>query len=237
MIDINLYFSKVPSGIEDLLPKHKKAVTFLSYYSYYLAMDSDVNYDDFDYIAIDGNLVKNLYNFAHKYHRTIRMAMDMTSLAPLIFNYLIETDGSIYFIGSRQNEIEQFIKIIKASFTELQICGYRNGYFDSDLERKNVLEKIVISNPDVIIIGTGTPLQDKMAMELKTLGFKGTSYTCGGFIHQTQKNINYFPKIFDKLNIRLLWRLLNEKNIWKKIYPALFVFLYQYIKYLFSRRI
>jgi N-acetylglucosaminyldiphosphoundecaprenol N-acetyl-beta-D-mannosaminyltransferase len=232
MIDIDLYFSKIPHSIEDVMPGKNKLITCLNSYSYYVASKSDIKYEEFDYIATDGFLVQILYNLIHKNRKAIRISVDMTSLVPLIFNYAIAANCSIYFLGAKQHEIEQFYNIIKSSFPQLAISGYRNGYFNSMQERLDVLKEIVQIEPNIIFIGTGTPLQDQMALELKALGYEGTVYTCGGFIHQTQNNINYYPAIINKLNLRFLYRLFKEKGIWKRYYPYLFVFLYQYIRYI-----
>jgi N-acetylglucosaminyldiphosphoundecaprenol N-acetyl-beta-D-mannosaminyltransferase len=233
MISIDLYFSKVPHNIENVMPGHSKLITCLSYYSYYLAAKSNVKYEEFDYIAIDGILVVRLYNLIHKRQdKTRRISVDMTSLVPVIFNNLILNNKSVYFIGAQQDQVEEFCKIIHKSFQKLNIAGYRNGYFVSLEERLEALKSIIQIKPDVILIGTGTPLQDQMALELKMLGYDGTVYTCGGFIHQTQNNLNYFPTIIDKLNLRLLYRFLHEKNIWKKVFPSLFIFIYHYFRYI-----
>jgi N-acetylglucosaminyldiphosphoundecaprenol N-acetyl-beta-D-mannosaminyltransferase len=230
VINIDLYFSKVPHDINEVMPGKKKTITCLSYYSYYLAYNSDVRYVEFDYIAIDGILVKKLYNLIHK-NKTMRISTDMTSLVPLIIDYAITNDSSIYFLGAKQKEIERFVKTIKQSFPKLNIAGYRNGYFSSIQERLEFLREIKREKADIVFIGTGAPLQDKMSLELKSIGFEGTVYTCGGFIHQTQTDINYYPSLINKLNLRLLYRIFNERNVIKKIFPAIFVFLYHYCKY------
>ena len=212
-------------------------ITCLSYYSYCLATKSNINYEEFNYIAIDGILVVRLYNLIHKRQdKTKRISIDMTSLVPVLFNHLILNNKSIYFIGARQDHVECFYKIIHGSFQKLNIAGYRNGYFVSPEERLEALKSIIQIKPDVILIGTGTPLQDQMALELKMLHYDGTVYTCGGFIHQTQNSLNYFPGIIDKLNLRLLYRFLHEKNMWNKIFPSFFIFIYHYFKYILKRK-
>jgi N-acetylglucosaminyldiphosphoundecaprenol N-acetyl-beta-D-mannosaminyltransferase len=234
MIDIASYFSKTPRSIDDVMPKSRRIVTCLNHYTYYLASQCEVQYDRFDYIAMDGILVQKLYNLLNGNKRTPRISVDMTSLVPKIFDYAIENNKSVYFLGARQYEAEQFIDIIKLYFPKLLISGYRNGYFDSVQERLEFFNEIVQLNPDIIFIGTGTPLQDRMSLELQSLGYTGSIYTCGGFIHQTQTNINYYPSFINKLNLRFLYRIFNEKNIYKRIFPsllALLVFLWQYFRY------
>ena len=235
MMDISIYFSKVPRCINDVMPGEKKYITCLSYYSYYLSLKANIDYNEFDYICIDGIFVQKLHNLVYRSHKTPRISVDMTSLVPLIFDYAINNNKSIYFLGAKEREVEQFVKIINLAFPKLIIAGYRNGYFDSVQERLNILKNIIEIKPAIIFIGTGAPLQDQIALELKHFGYEGTAYTCGGFIHQTQNSINYYPKIVDKLNLRLFYRFYKEKNILKKVFPSLFVFLYHYCKYLLRK--
>jgi N-acetylglucosaminyldiphosphoundecaprenol N-acetyl-beta-D-mannosaminyltransferase len=231
MIDIALYFSKTPRSIDDVMPKSGRIVTCLSYYSYYLASQSEIQYDRFDYIAIDGILVQKLHNLINRNQKTPRISVDMTSLVPKIFNYAIENNKSVYFLGAKQHEVKQFVNIIRAYFPKLFISGYRNGYFDSVQRRLEFFNEIVQLKPDIIFIGTGTPLQDRMSLELQSLGYTGSVYTCGGFIHQTRTNINYFPAFINKFNLRFLYRFFNEKNMFKKAFPSLPIFLWQYFRY------
>ena len=66
-------------------------------------------------------------------------------------------------IGSDIISNSKFVNHIKKRYPFIKIVYSRNGYFDSDFEKKNVIEKISQLKPEIIIIGMGTKYQDKFA--------------------------------------------------------------------------
>lgn len=209
--------------------------TFLNPYSYLLARNNPRLFEKYNSICIDGiALVKILKVF--KVANVQRKSFDMTSLAPIIFTDAIQTTKSIYFIGTKPGVIDLAIKNIRLLYPTLKIVGYRDGYFNNS--RENVLQNIVDINPDILICGMGTPLQEQFLVDLQDKGWKGRGYTCGGFLHQAANSIQYYPKWVDKYNLRWLYRIYDEPKLFKRYfweYPKfLIVFLYDYINYLIN---
>ena len=90
-------------------------------------------------------------------------------------------------------------------------------------------------NPDIVICGMGTPLQEHFLADLQKLGWGGIGYTCGGFLHQTARDIQYYPEWIDKYNIRWIYRIYDEPKLFKRYfweYPKFFVyFIYDFYQY------
>lgn len=209
-------------------------VTFLNPYSYLLARKNRDVFSQFDQIHIDGiALVKILKLFGLA--DVERKSFDMTSLAPIVFKDAIKTSRSIYFIGTEPGVIDLAVENIRSLYSELKIEGYRDGYFDGNSDRERTLKNIFELKPDIIICGMGTPLQEKFLLDLKKLGWEGIGYTCGGFLHQIAKKIDYYPKWIDKYHLRWVFRIYDEPKLFKRYfleYPKfLIVFLYDYINY------
>ena len=205
-----------------------RLVTFLNPYSYLYYRKNLSLFSQFDEINIDAiSLVLLLKFFGVK---TKRLSFDMTSLAPLVFNSCANDNQKIYFIGSSKGYITEFTKKIKQDFPNMNIIGYRNGYFKNSDERNLEIKKIVEKNPDIVVVGMGTPIQEEFLLSLKTYGWDGVGYSCGGFIHQTAKDINYYPNFLNKYNLRWLYRIYDEPKLFKRyflLYPksiALFMF-------------
>lgn len=189
---------------------HKKIYTCVNPYSYHIVRKNIDIYSQFDGIFVDGILMCIFLRIiAGKKIR--RLSFDMTSIANDLFQHASIHHQSIYFIGSSQDKIEQSIKVIANSFPDLNIIGFRNGYFNSLNDRQDSIENIRRINPDYLIIGMGSPLQEEFAMDLKKAGYKGIAFTCGGFLHQTSEGINYYPKWINKLNLRGFYRQYKEK--------------------------
>lgn len=217
---------------KESLKDNNYLTTFLNPYSYLLARKNPQLLEEFDSICIDGiALVKILKIFGLA--DVVRKSFDLTSLAPIVFNDAIQTSKSIYFIGTKPKVIDQAIENIQLLYPKLEIVGYRDGYFNNS--SKSVLQNILDIHPNIVVCGMGTPLQEQILVDLQNIGWTGTGYTCGGFLHQTADNIQYYPNWVNKYNIRWVYRIYDEPKLFKRYfweYPKfLMVFIYDYINY------
>ena len=110
------------------------------------------------------------------------------------------------------------------SYPNIHILGFKNGYFENEEAKKKACEEIISLNPNFVIIGMGTPRQEEFSLKLKNAGYKGISFTCGGFLHQTTNKMDYYPKWVNKMNLRAFYRLTHEKNMVQRLIYVLFHF-------------
>jgi len=214
--------------------KKKKLTTFLNPFSYVLVRSSGIRLDDFN-IEIDGGLlvqILNLFGISRK-----RKSFDMTSMAPIIFNNAIKNNKSVYFVGAKMNVIDLAIKNIQKEFPKLNVLGYHDGYI-SERKKVKILKDINNLNIDYVICGMGTPLQEQFLLSLQASGWSGKGYTCGGFLHQTASQINYYPYWINRLGLRAFYRMYDEPKLVKRYfidYPkAIVIIFYDLIKYRLS---
>lgn len=214
--------------------KNKKLTTFLNPFSYFLVRRDGISLDDFN-IEIDGGLlvqILNLFGISCK-----RKSFDMTSMAPIVFNNAIKNNKSVYFVGTRTDLIDLAIKNIQKEFPKLNILGYHDGYI-SERKKVKILKDINNLNIDYVICGMGTPLQEQFLLSLQASGWSGTGYTCGGFLHQTASQINYYPYWINRLGLRAFYRMYDEPKLVKRYfidYPkAIVIIFYDLIKYRLS---
>ncbi|MDM8240791.1 WecB/TagA/CpsF family glycosyltransferase [Phocaeicola barnesiae] len=210
--------------INQFLSKQGKIYTFLNPVSYLTALDNKNLFEQFDGIFADGSIlvaaIKLLYGKS-----ITRRSFDMTSLAPQLLSYAEQNKKTIYIVASKQEQVEKAVGIFKERYPNLQISGYRNGYFTSDSEMDKEAKFITETNPDFLIVGMGALMQERFLIKAKLNGFQGIGFTCGGFIHQTSKNeIEYYPKWADKLNLRFIYRMYKEKHTRKRYMQAAFLF-------------
>lgn len=209
---------------EQMLVKKGTVYTFLNPVSYLTASKNDCIFSDFDGIMVDGTILAVAIRLL--YGRKIkRRSFDMTSIAISLFKYSISENKTIYLIGATSDQIERSVKILQKQIPGLRIVGFRNGFFSSESEIRETCEAIVRLNPDYVIAGMGTPLQEKFLLQLKDCGYKGIGFTCGGFISQlSMKGIAYYPRWADKYNLRFLYRFYKEKHTRKRYLKAAFLF-------------
>lgn len=201
-----------------------KIITCMNSIGYLYARKHSDLYSMFDGIYIDGILMCKALKYIWGINIT-RRSFDMTSIAKDLFVRLNDKNcyESIYFIGSKQNQVEASVHIFKTHYPHMKVSGYRNGYFSSQKERFDTIKEIIETNPTYVIVGLGKPTQDYFAIDLQKAGFKGIVFTCGGFLHQSCNKLNYYPKWIDKYNLRWLYRYVKE-GTWSRMIEDLFYF-------------
>jgi N-acetylglucosaminyldiphosphoundecaprenol N-acetyl-beta-D-mannosaminyltransferase len=214
----------------EMLERHASIYTFLNPVSYLEAVKNRDLYANFDGIFVDGKFLAVAIGLL--YHKRVkRCSFDMTSLAPKLFSYSELHDKSIYIVAGQQEEIDCTIARFTEHYPKLKIVGARNGYFDSDQAIDSEIQKIVKMNPSFVICGMGAIKQENFLLRLKLSGYKGIAFTCGGFISQTSKsNFVYYPRVFDFLDLRFVYRMIKEKHTRKRYLQAFFWFPIRFIQ-------
>lgn len=210
--------------LDTLFERPGAIYTFLNPVSY---LDAQKNVDlfvEFDGVFSDGvllaNTIKGLYGIG-----VSRNSFDMTSIAPKLFEDAIKNGKTIYIVASKENEVKKAISILSGNYPELKIVGYRNGYFKDDQDIEDAIANIIKISPDYLIVGMGIVKQESFLLRAKKSGFNGIGFSCGGFIHQTSKNlINYYPNWVDKHDFRFLYRMFKEPHTRRRYFRASFVF-------------
>jgi exopolysaccharide biosynthesis WecB/TagA/CpsF family protein len=182
-----------------------------------------------DYWLIDGLSLVLLINKAFSKNLT-RTSFDDTSLAPLIFNLAKTNNYKIAIIGTKQEYINSAVRNIEDKYS-VKIDYYRNGYFDNNFEIETSIEKIIDQNIKIVICGMGTPNQEEFLIRLKLKKWAGYGFTCGGYLHQISNRQNYYPRIFDILNLRWLYRIIDEPKLFKRYFFDYPLFFFKFIKY------
>lgn len=220
--NINLTSSGFP---DRTLSEKGKVYTCLNPYSYHIFKKHSKEYERLDGIFVDGMLMCRLIYRLWGY-RIPRLSMDMSGMAPVLFSRLNDpaSTETLYLIGARQQEVENTARQIREAYPNIHIAGVRNGYFKTPEERRKAIEEIVSKQPDFTLIGMGSPLQETFAADLRDAGYKGIGFTCGGFLHQTSSNINYYPEWVNKYELRAFYRLYKEKGLFGRLYNVLLQF-------------
>lgn len=192
--------------------------TFLNLYSYMLNRKNVRYFESFVDVRVDGILL--VYLFRMFGVRVARTSFDFTSIANSYFELCCIKEYKIFFVGTEQKHLDGFLVKIKSEYPNLKIVGSRNGYFDDEVDYESALKNILVSNPETILVGMGSPYQEKLASDLCDLGWEGAAYTCGGFMHQTAsaEELEYYPEWMDKLNLRWLYRIYDEPKLFTRYF-------------------
>lgn len=217
-------------SVENLLRGGKGIYTFLNPVSYLDALRHKELFTSFDGIFADGGLLVKAIKIA--YGATVkRRSFDMTSLVPIVFSYAAKAGKSVAIVATKQEMVEKAVANLEKSFQGLNICYYRNGYFNGEQEMDVEAKKIVSLHPDILIVGMGIIKQEQFLLKVRDAGYQGIGFTCGGFIHQTsQDKAEYYPDWVDKHGLRFFYRMYKEPHTRSRYVKAAFVFPMVFLK-------
>lgn len=176
-----------------------------------------------DYWYVDGiSLVERIKSKINK--RVLRYSFDDTSLAPIVFSKARQMNLRIAVIGTEERLIGTAVMRIQEKYS-VSVTYYRNGYFSSNIELANCIHEVMEKEIDLVICGMGTPFQEQFLIQLVKAGWEGYGFTCGGYLHQLASKESYYPPLFDKLNIRWVYRIIDEPKLFRRYfidYPKFF---------------
>ena len=207
---------------EQLFLEKGKVYSFINPYGYHLLRNNKELYDLLDGLFVDGILMCLLTRLYFGYSIQ-RRSFDMTSVAKDCFEYLSNSNDTVYFVGASEEEISATIELLEKEYPRMNIAGYRNGFFDSNEERISCI-KDIIDKADIVIVGMGAVLQERFIVDLKQCGYNGIAFTCGGYLRQASTGLDYYPEWVDKYNLRGFYRLFNEKGMLKRLFNVLIEF-------------
>ena len=119
-----------------------------------------------------------------------------------------QSSKSFYFVGGTGEIINKTIKKLKIDFPEINISGYRDGYFNEE-ESELLIQDIVNKKPDVIFVALGSPKQEFL-MESFLHRHKALYMGLGGSYDVYTGSKKRAPKVFINLGLEWFYRLLKE---------------------------
>jgi len=190
----------------------KGITSFVNPHSMLMLKDCDWLAQQVDYWYVDGISLVRLIQLLFK-KKISRYSFDDTSLASIVFKNVASKKERIAIIGTEPDLIKRSVQFIEERYA-LSISYYRDGFIGNEDELQETINLLIDKKIEVVICGMGTPNQEEFLVKLKNAGWDGYGYTCGGYLHQiAKKQKNYYPVIFDKLNLRWFYRILNEPKL------------------------
>jgi N-acetylglucosaminyldiphosphoundecaprenol N-acetyl-beta-D-mannosaminyltransferase len=114
-----------------------------------------------------------------------------------------------YFLGARQEVVEEVIRRYRIRYPALIIAGFRNGYW-SVQEEESVVQQVKITNPDVLFVAMSSPKKEIFLkkhlyhMEVPFVMGVGGSFDVSAGVTQRA------PLWMQKSGLEWLYRMLQE---------------------------
>ena len=149
-----------------------------------------------------------------------------------IANKLLELGNiskkTIYLFGAKQEVIDSMKAVLNEKYQDLKLVGSSNGYVQ---DKDKVFREISKLNPDIILVALGIPIQEKLIYKHLNEFNKGIFVGVGGSFDVISGHKKRAPKIFVKLNLEWLYRIICEPKRIKRFYNNNVKFLLKVRKY------
>ena len=145
-------------------------------------------------------------------------------IANKLLEYGNELKKTIYLFGAKQEVINSMLEVIKKEYPNLKVVGSTNGY---EKDKDGVFEKVITKKPDIVLVALGIPAQEKLIYKHLDKFDKGIFVGVGGSFDVISGHKKRAPKIFIKLNLEWLYRIMKEPKRIKRFYDSNVKFIFR----------
>ena len=133
-------------------------------------------------------------------------------LGEKMLEYCAKSGDGVFFLGAKPGVADLAAKNMSEKYAGLSVVGTADGYFKKSGEESDaVIEKINASGAKLLFVCLGVPVQEKWISDNKE---KFTTVRMcmglGGSLDVYAGTVKRAPKIFIKLSLEWLYRLLKE---------------------------
>ncbi|MBV1908275.1 MAG: WecB/TagA/CpsF family glycosyltransferase [Kangiellaceae bacterium] len=195
------------------------------------------HYRKCDRVFADGSGVMLASRLTENSHSRLKHNINGTDMFPFLCDALEISGGSIYLLGADKGVAEQVAKNIKITNPKLEVAGFHDGYFSDDLSCRRAIKSINRSNPSILLVAMGTPMQefwlDKYSNSLKV----PVVMSVGGLFDFFANKVSRAPSLLRKMGLEWTWRLANEpKRMWRRYILGNPLFLFRVLKESFANK-
>ena len=135
---------------------------------------------------------------------------------------------SVGLLGAKENVIQKAADKLREEYKDINITYIRNGYFDEN-QLPVIVKEIAAVAPRVFLVAMGAPKQEVLINKLKQLLPETVFIGVGGSFDVWSGEVKRAPEIYQRLCLEWLYRAIKEPARFKRIFPALPLFLIQVI--------
>jgi N-acetylglucosaminyldiphosphoundecaprenol N-acetyl-beta-D-mannosaminyltransferase len=145
-----------------------------------------------------------------------------------------ENGRSVYFLGARDEVLDEMVSRFRTQYPTLRIAGFRNGYWDDDAE---VIEQVRAVQPDLLFLAIPSPRKEFwLAEHLPALGVP-FAMGVGGSFDVLAGKVKRAPKWVQRIGCEWVYRLVQEpRRMWKRYLVGNTAFMWLTVKELWRSR-
>lgn len=115
----------------------------------------------------------------------------------------------VFLLGGKPGVADRAKDKLEQSFPKLMISGVHNGYFTAD-EELGVIEKVKLSNCDILFLALGTPKQEKWMVKHQFLLNVPVTIGVGSSLDRISGDFRSPPKWMTDIGIEWFFRIFQD---------------------------
>ena len=217
-------FNKFIKQIKNNLLKKKKTFIVTANPETFMFSEKDKDLED---IILDKNVTVvpdgiGIVKAAKMVNKPVKARITGIDIANELLNIANENNLALYLFGSAKEVIKAMEEVINKKYPNIKLLGTSDGYVK---DKDKVFDKIVKLSPDIVMVALGIPNQEKLIYKHYNKFKKGVFIGVGGSFDVISGYKKRAPKIFIKLNLEWLYRILKEPKRIKRFYNSNIKFL------------
>jgi N-acetylglucosaminyldiphosphoundecaprenol N-acetyl-beta-D-mannosaminyltransferase len=121
-----------------------------------------------------------------------------------------------FFLGARECVVKKVVDKFKESYPQLEVAGYRNGYYSQD-EESGIADIIRDSKADMLFVGFSSPMKEKFLKRWMPAMQVPFSMGVGGSFDIIAGMTKRAPLWMQQCGMEWFYRILQEpRRMWKR---------------------
>ncbi len=134
---------------------------------------------------------------------------------------------TVAFVGTTSEILNKAVENIKSKMPDLKIVYTQDGFFENEAK---VYEELKSVSPGLVLVALGSPKQEFFIQKAKKVLKTGLLIGVGGSFDVWSGVVKRAPRIYQKLGLEWLYRTISQPQRFKRIFPALPLFLLKVLK-------
>lgn len=131
-----------------------------------------------------------------------------------VFTVAIKKKWSIYLLGGEGEVVKKAQENLQKRFKRLQIAGYHHGFFKKN---EQIIKQINRAGADIILVGMGTPRQEKWIAQNKNKVNAKAFWAVGALFEIFSNKRKRAPKWMQQIGLEWTFRLIQDpKRLWRR---------------------
>ncbi len=210
-------------NLEQLLQSFTEGILFTPNVDHLVKLQQDADfyncYQQANWVICDSNIVQLGLKFLGN---PVKAVIPGSSFFPAYYHYhQTNTAVKIFLLGAKPGVAHKAMEIINAKVQRTMVVDTFSpafGFENNPQQNQEIIDRINRSGATILVVGLGAPKQEKWIIRYKDQLPQIKSFMAlGATLDFEAGNIRRAPKLFQKLALEWLYRLIKEPGrLWKR---------------------